>query len=116
MIAQTYKNLKILIIDDGATDSSGKICDEYAFRDFRIRVIHQENLGLAEVRNIGIRKFISKKMFDRGEYPRGKTFEDFLTIYKYIANAKKILLTDYPFYHDLKRSGSITHKVLQPDV
>ena len=56
VIAQTYKNLEILVIDDGSTDSSGKICDEYAQKDSRIRVIHQENVGLAEVRNVGIRE------------------------------------------------------------
>ena len=56
IIAQTYKNLEILLIDDGSTDSSGKICDEYAEKDSRIRVIHQENQGLAEVSNIGLRE------------------------------------------------------------
>ncbi len=56
ILAQTYTNLEILLIDDGSTDSSGKMCDEYAEKDSRIRVIHQENQGLAEVRNVGIRK------------------------------------------------------------
>lgn len=56
IIAQTYKNLEIILIDDGSTDSGGKICDDYAARDSRIRVIHQENVGLAEVRNVGIRE------------------------------------------------------------
>ena len=54
IINQTYKNLEIILIDDGSTDSSGKICDRYAARDKRIKVIHQENGGLAVVRNIGV--------------------------------------------------------------
>ncbi len=54
IINQTYKNLEIILIDDGSTDSSGKICDSYAVRDRRINVIHQKNGGLAMVRNIGI--------------------------------------------------------------
>lgn len=54
IINQTYKNLEIILIDDGSTDSSGKICDSYAARDKRIKVIHQENGGLAVVRNIGV--------------------------------------------------------------
>lgn len=48
---QTYSNLEILLVDDGSTDSSGKICDEYAKRDFRIRVIHKRNGGLSDARN-----------------------------------------------------------------
>ena len=41
IINQTYKNLEIILIDDGSTDSSGKICDEYAQKDNRIKVIHK---------------------------------------------------------------------------
>lgn len=52
--AQTERNLEILLIDDGSTDSSGKICDEYAERDSRIRVIHKENGGLSSARNVGL--------------------------------------------------------------
>ena len=54
IINQTYKNLEIILIDDGSEDSSGQICDRYAARDKRIKVIHQENHGLAASRNIGI--------------------------------------------------------------
>ncbi len=54
IIEQTYKNLEILVVDDGATDNSGNICDEYAEKDARIRVIHQANSGLSGARNRGI--------------------------------------------------------------
>lgn len=54
VINQTYKNLEIIIIDDGSTDCSGAICDEYMKRDSRIRVIHQENKGLSAARNVGL--------------------------------------------------------------
>ncbi len=56
LVAQDYENLEILLIDDGSPDRCGEICDDYAKKDDRIRVIHQENQGLAEVRNIGIRE------------------------------------------------------------
>ncbi len=51
---QTYTNLQIILVDDGSTDSCGKICDEYAAADKRITVIHQENGGLSSARNSGI--------------------------------------------------------------
>lgn len=54
VISQSYTNLEIILIDDGSRDSSGKICDEYALRDSRIRVIHQQNQGLSAARNAGI--------------------------------------------------------------
>lgn len=51
---QTYQNIEILLINDGSTDCSPTICEEYATRDKRIRVIHQENKGLSAARNKGI--------------------------------------------------------------
>lgn len=54
VIGQTYDNLEILLVNDGSTDRSGEICDYYASRDSRIRVIHQQNGGLASARNTGM--------------------------------------------------------------
>lgn len=54
IIAQTYKNIEILLIDDGSTDSSGSICDEYSLNDSRLRVFHKKNEGVSVARNIGI--------------------------------------------------------------
>ena len=56
IVNQTYKNLEILLIDDGSTDYSGKICDEYAKKDKRITTIHKKNGGLSDARNVGIEK------------------------------------------------------------
>lgn len=54
LLSQTYKDFEIILIDDGSPDDSGKLCDELAARDRRIRVIHQENKGLSGARNTGI--------------------------------------------------------------
>ena len=54
IVNQTYKNIEILLIDDGSPDNCGIICDEYAKKDERIKVIHKENGGLSDARNYGI--------------------------------------------------------------
>ena len=54
VIAQTYREWEIILIDDGSTDSSGSICDGYAKKDDRVRVVHQTNGGVSSARNAGI--------------------------------------------------------------
>lgn len=54
ILEQTYKNLEILLIDDGSTDNSSKICDDYKIKDKRIKVVHKKNGGLSDARNVGI--------------------------------------------------------------
>lgn len=54
ILSQTYSNFELLLVDDGSTDKSGKICDEYADKDSRIRVFHKVNGGVSSARNTGI--------------------------------------------------------------
>lgn len=54
IIMQTFTDFELLLIDDGSTDKSGEICDEYAKKDSRIRVFHKENGGVSSARNVGL--------------------------------------------------------------
>lgn len=74
IILQTYRNLEIILVDDGSPDQCGVICDQYAKKDRRIQVIHQENKGLSGARNTGID-------LATGEYITFVDSDDFLDIY-----------------------------------
>lgn len=54
LLAQTYRNIEVILVDDGSPDHCGKICDEYAAKDSRVKVIHQQNGGVSVARQTGI--------------------------------------------------------------
>lgn len=90
IINQTYKNLEIILVDDGSSDGSEKICDEYAKNDNRIIVIHQQNKGLVCARKAGLK-------IATGEYIAYVDGDDWIEIqmYEYLLN--KILEMDADF-------------------
>lgn len=55
LLGQSYGNLEIILVNDGSTDKSGRICEEYARKDSRVRVIHKDNGGVSDARNSGLR-------------------------------------------------------------
>ena len=79
---QTYRNLEILLVDDGSTDGSRAVCDEFAEKDSRIRVFHKENGGSSSARNVGIENAT-------GEYLGFIDSDDFIEpdMYELLANA-----------------------------
>lgn len=54
ILAQTFTDFELLLVDDGSPDRCGEICEEYAGKDMRIRVFHQQNSGVSAARNIGL--------------------------------------------------------------
>lgn len=105
IIEQTYENLEILLIDDGSTDDSGKICDKFCAQDKRCKVIHQKNQGQAEARNKGLQEatgdYIS--FIDGDDYIHPKFYE---ILYKAINKG------DYSFSMvDAKKTTSVLEGV-----
>ena len=95
LLMQTYQNIEIILVDDGAKDGSGYLCDQYAQKDKRITVVHQNNRGGANARNTGIRtvqgEYIS--FVDAGDYVEHNIYESLIPYVE--AN---IDLIDFPFY------------------
>ena len=84
---QSYKNIEIILVDDGSNDTSGEICDRYAQKDDRILVIHKKNGGLSDARNVGIKKA-------SGEYIVFVDSDDFLCDKHFFSEVvKRIQLT-----------------------
>lgn len=93
IIKQTYNKLEIILVDDGSPDNCGKICDGYALKDKRIKVIHKTNGGLSDARNAGIN--IAKGQYitfvDSDDYIDSKMIETLYTcILKYQADISVI--------------------------
>lgn len=118
LVSQTYKNLEIILVDDGSLDSSSEMCDDWSERDARIKVVHKVNEGLGMARNTGLELATGKYIFffDSDDYVdvtivekclqsaeanqadvvifgRNEVYEDGRVIQKYI-NSDKLLFRD----------------------
>lgn len=63
VLSQTFDDINVILINDGSTDSSGKICDEYPLIDDRVQVIHQDNMGVGKARNKGIEASLAEYVY-----------------------------------------------------
>ena len=101
IIGQTYKNLEIILVDDGSTDSSGKMCDEISKTDDRIKVIHKKNGGLSDARNAALK--IAKGDYfgfvDSDDYIANDMFETLCNLLEK-NNSDISIVSYYEIYND----------------
>lgn len=113
VINQTYKNLEIICIDDGSTDSSGEICEEYAKKDLRIKVFHKTNGGYPSALNLGLNNFT-------GDYVTFVDPDDWIELDYYqtaynLAKHKKADIICFGFYKDTDEKCTLMRNSLPID-
>jgi glycosyltransferase involved in cell wall biosynthesis len=104
ILKQTYRNIEIILINDGSTDNSGKICEEYVAKDDSIKIIHQQNKGVSVARNNGLA--IAKGEYigfvDGDDYIKEDMFEYLLNLLE--QNSADISMCNYYSFDDNKIS------------
>src|SRR5690625_3020192 len=117
ILAQTFTNFELILVNDESTDASGEICEKYASIDHRIKVIHKKNGGVASSRNAGLEvakgqyigfvdndDYISKYMFET-LYNNAKTYSsdivvcDYSNVYERSSQDMELFTTDYQIQH-----------------
>lgn len=100
ILNQTYDNFELVLVDDGSPDNCGNICEEYAKKDNRIKVIHKKNGGLSDARNVGIEKATGKYItcIDSDDYVDKEYLNNF---YKILENQEcDLIITGIIDYYD----------------
>lgn len=110
ILKQTYEKIELILIDDGSTDDSGKICDEYAKKDSRVVALHKKNAGVSEARNIGIKNSNGKYIMfvDSDDYIERDMVE--IMYYKIIEKNADIVICDT---NNVDENGKIYYKNIE---
>lgn len=108
VLSQTFEDYEIILVDDGATDSSGKLCDEYAQKDSRIKVIHRENGGLSAARNTGLDEACGKYIYflDSDDWIRKDTLE-LLVASAQSDNSDVVFFDAFVFFTDCEEDPNV---------
>ncbi|WP_455684410.1 glycosyltransferase family 2 protein [Thomasclavelia sp.] len=107
IIKQTYDNIEIILVDDGSTDQSGKICDDYKIRNKKVIVLHKENGGLSDARNAGLNYASGKYVFflDSDDWIKENTIE---SLYNTMIDSKSdIVISNYYYLYDNRSNIAI---------
>lgn len=125
VIGQTYKDLEIIVVDDGSTDDSGCICDAYAQKDNRIKVAHKENGGLSSARNVALDiakgeyiafldsdDYLDVKAFEKCIDKLNKTGADVCMFAHYTVNEENCIDHTLPFERDFYQDKEIQQEIL----
>ena len=110
---QTYKNIEIILVDDGSTDASGEICDQHAQEDERVRVLHIENGGISNARNTGVKEASTDWIIfvDSDDYYDKRTVEYLVGLRdKYGVELVATPVIEVRDYESKDFSGSLTEK------
>ena len=113
ILSQKFINFELLLIDDGSTDTSGKICDDYMLNDKRVKVYHKENTGVSDTRNFGIKKSKGKYLtfFDSDDYVEDNYLLDMYNILlKYDCD-----LINSGFFSEVENKNRITYDLVFSD-
>lgn len=109
VLDQTFQDFEIILVDDGATDSSRAMCDEYAQKDARIRVIHQPNGGLSAARNTGLSAASGEYIYflDSDDYIEPTALADLVSAVQQ-EQADVVFFDGYVFYDECEENDSVS--------
>ena len=112
LLAQTYKNIEIILVDDGSPDNCGNICDAYAKKDARIKVIHQQNSGVAAARNAGLQEASGEYIgfVDPDDWVEPQMYERLLSGLK--TTNTELAICGYNYYDE---TGAVDSSRLYPE-
>lgn len=117
VLNQLYNNIEIIIVDDGSTDNSKEICEEYAIKDDRIKIYSQSNLGVSAARNLGISKANGKYIcfVDADDYIESDAVLDYIESYKKYPDIQLVISGFFSEVEPIKNKKPVYQKMNMTD-